>query len=184
MRFATLTPHRAHRGEIWACLEFIGTANFCYSPCAKAMLGKLKTNRLKLLCWSFLMGTWNDSLKIGVTLVDLQHKQLLDQMDLLLESIKTKKDSKQILNVLKFLDMYVANHFGYEEQCMHINRCPMASQNKTAHAYFVSRLKEIKTNLISPKSLDAVASGITNELLNWFVNHIRGIDTHLGPCVK
>lgn len=130
------------------------------------------------------MGTWNDSLKIGVALVDLQHKQLLDQMDLLLESIKTKKDSKQILNILKFLDMYVANHFGYEEQCMHINKCPMASQNKIAHAYFVARLKEINNSFKFQASFDIASSKITNELLNWFVNHIRSIDTHLGACVK
>ncbi|HEY9762431.1 MAG TPA: hemerythrin domain-containing protein [Trichocoleus sp.] len=68
------------------------------------------------------MGTWNDALQIGVPLVDLQHQQLLDQMDLLVDALRNKKDPKQILSIMKFLDMYVSNHFGYEEQCMHINK--------------------------------------------------------------
>jgi hemerythrin len=130
------------------------------------------------------MGTWNDTLKIGVPLIDLQHKQLLDQMDLLVEALRAKKDAKQLLSIMKFLDMYVANHFGYEEQCMHINKCSAGGQNKTAHAYFVARLKEINTDLASQKSLELTANRVSHELLQWFVNHIRSIDSQLGRCVQ
>lgn len=128
------------------------------------------------------MTTWNDSLKIGVPLVDIQHQQLFDQMDLLVDAIRNKKDFKQIKNILRFLKMYVSNHFGYEEQCMHIHKCPAAGQNQAAHLYFNNRLSEIETLVNSTKSLDQVADKITQELINWFISHIRGIDTQLGPC--
>lgn len=48
------------------------------------------------------MGTWNDALQIGVPLVDLQHQQLLDQMDLLVDALRNKKDPKQILSIMNF----------------------------------------------------------------------------------
>lgn len=130
------------------------------------------------------MSTWNETLKIGVPLIDLQHKQLLDQMDLLVESLKAKQDTSKLLSILKFLDMYVANHFGYEEKCMHINSCPAAGNNKAAHGYFVSRMQVIKGQIQAQKSVDLIANQVTHELLNWFVNHIRGIDKQLGPCVN
>lgn len=129
------------------------------------------------------MPTWNDSLSIGVPLIDLQHKQLFDQMDMLLDAVKNKKDVKQVVNILKFLKMYVDNHFGYEEQCMHINKCPAATQNKSAHIYFVSRLAEIERQIQMAQRLELIAAKITDELINWFINHIRMIDRQLGACI-
>ncbi|QQE64649.1 hemerythrin [Leptolyngbya sp. BL0902] len=130
------------------------------------------------------MATWNESLKIGVPLIDVQHQQLFDQMDLLVDSIRNKKDFKQIKNILHFLKMYVANHFGYEEQCMHLYKCPMAGQNQLAHLYFNKRLTEIEVLVDSAQSLDHVADKVSQELIHWFVNHVRGIDSNLGPCAQ
>lgn len=129
------------------------------------------------------MPTWNSSLKIGVPLIDIQHEQLFDQMDKLVDAIKKKQDPRQLSNILKFLKMYVNNHFGYEEQCMHINRCPAAGQNTNAHQYFVMRLAEIEQQIQSAKNLDLLADKITDELINWFINHIRNIDHQLGTCI-
>jgi hemerythrin len=130
------------------------------------------------------MATWNDSLKIGVPLIDLQHEQLFDQMDLLLVAVKAKKDLKQITNILKFLKMYVNNHFGYEEQCMHLHQCPAAAQNQSAHSYFTTRLTEIEHMVNTSKSPEVTADKITHELINWFINHIRSIDNQLGRCIQ
>lgn len=130
------------------------------------------------------MPTWNDSLAIGVPLIDLQHKQLFDQMDLLVDALRMKKDSRQLMNILKFLQMYVDSHFGYEEQCMHIKKCPAAAQNKEAHAYFVKRLNEINEQLKTAQNLEMIAARVTNELINWFISHIRGIDKQLGTCAS
>lgn len=128
------------------------------------------------------MATWNDSLKIGLPLIDVQHQQLLDQMDLLVEAIRNKQDYKQIKNILRFLNMYVSNHFGYEEQCMHLHHCPAAAQNQSAHAYFKQRLGEIDQLVNSTQSLEKVADKVSQELISWFVNHIRSIDSQLGKC--
>lgn len=128
------------------------------------------------------MGTWHASLSIGIPLIDMQHKQLLDQMDVLLEALNTKQDAKQITNMMAFLDMYVNNHFGYEEQCMHIKQCSAAGQNKVAHEYFQMRLKMIRETLDQKRTTGIGAAQVLEELLAWFVNHIRTIDTKLGTC--
>jgi hemerythrin len=128
------------------------------------------------------MGTWHTSLSIGIPLIDMQHKQLLDQMDVLLEALNTKQDAKQITNIMAFLDMYVNNHFGYEEQCMHIKQCPAAGQNKAAHEYFQMRLRMIRETLGQKKTTSTSATQVLEELLSWFVNHIRTVDTKLGTC--
>lgn len=126
------------------------------------------------------MATWQNSLSIGIPLIDMQHKQLLDQMDALLNAISTQQDAKQIKNLMAFLDMYVNNHFGYEEQCMHIKKCPIAQQNKLAHEYFQIRLKMIREMLEQNKTSSMSTKQILEELLAWFTNHIRTIDIKVG----
>lgn len=128
--------------------------------------------------------SWNDSLRTGIPLVDLQHKQLLDQMDRLITAMKTKKDPQQIESILSFLDSYVDNHFTYEESCMNFYKCPVACQNKEAHAKFIKTLADIHSQVNQGQSLDLIASRLQNELLSWFVNHIKGVDAKLGDYVN
>ena len=55
--------------------------------------------------------TWNDTLAIGIPLLDCQHQQLLDQMDALLEAIDKQKGQQELRSIMGFLKMYVNNHF-------------------------------------------------------------------------
>ena len=126
------------------------------------------------------MATWQPSLAIGIPLIDMQHKQLLDQMDSLLDAINAHHDSKQVGMLMGFLDMYVNNHFSYEEQCMHLKQCPVAGQNKAAHEYFQQRLTLIRDTLKQQQASQALAKKTLEELRSWFVAHIKGIDVHLG----
>lgn len=128
------------------------------------------------------MATWHDSLSIGVPLIDIQHKQLLNQIDTLLEALNAKQDAQQITSMLAFLDRYVNNQFGYEEQCMHLKQCSAVGRNKLAHEYFQMRLKIIREMLGQKKPSNSVAKQILEELLFWFTNPIRVIDTKLGTC--
>lgn len=124
--------------------------------------------------------TWNESLVIGLPLIDMQHKQLLDQMDELLEALNNKQDPKQIVNIMGYLDMYVNNHFGYEEQCMNFKKCPVAGKNKVAHEYFKTRLGAIRQMIDNHGTSELIAKQVSVELLGWFVNHIRTIDVKLS----
>ncbi len=38
-----------------------------------------------------MVSTWNEYLKIGIPLLDFQHKQLLDQIDTLIEALEKNK---------------------------------------------------------------------------------------------
>lgn len=132
-----------------------------------------------------MTSTRNESLKIGIPLIDLQHQQLLDQMDRLTEAMQNRKSLGEIRSILKFLDMYVETHFSYEEQCMHINKCPVANRNKAAHEYFKTSLKSINVQIEQQiYNSDRLIDWINKELKDWFVKHIQGIDLQLTPYVN
>jgi len=123
--------------------------------------------------------SWNSTLEIGQPLIDMQHKQLLDQMNALVAALNANSDLKHIKHLLQFLDMYIENHFGYEEQCMHLQQCPVAGQNKAAHEQFKIRLEGIRSMIEQQRPSGIIAQKISTDLLNWFVNHIRTIDINL-----
>ena len=127
--------------------------------------------------------TWNDSLKIGIPLLDIQHEQLLDQMDKLLESMRNNKQTEELRSIMVFLKMYVNNHFNYEESCMNLYKCPVACQNKDAHSRFTDTLNNINQKIESNQPLESISSLVQKELLDWFVNHIKSIDIKLKPFI-
>lgn len=127
---------------------------------------------------------WNDSLSVGIAEIDRQHKQLIDQLNKLVDAMHQNRGKDEIQQIVWFLDLYVSQHFGFEEGCMNRYRCPVASQNANAHAQFIATLKEIKEELNKKGSSLALAIKVNEQLLDWFVNHIKRIDKELKPCMN
>ncbi len=135
-----------------------------------------------------MVSTWNESLKIGIPLLDFQHKQLLDQMDILIEALEQNKGKQELKSISIFLEMYINNHFKYEESCMDMYKCPVACINKSAHTQFRNNLdtiyqaiaKSIKQN----QPVTIIAIEVKSKLLDWFVEQIKSIDIKLQPYVK
>lgn len=131
-----------------------------------------------------MASTWNNSLEIGISLIDFQHKQLLDQMDLLISSLEQKHDKQELKSTLSFLDMYINNHFKYEESCMDLYKCLVAQTNQAAHGQFVTNFNIIKKRIEQDDNFSSIIFSIKHDLLDWFINHIKSIDTQLKPCIK
>ena len=126
---------------------------------------------------------WNDSLKTGIPEIDQQHKQLIEQMNLLSNAIEQNKEEAEIRKIINFLSSYVQQHFGFEEVCMQRYICPVAEQNQAAHSHFINTFKEIREDLKLKGATLILADKINENLLDWFGNHIRKIDTQLKPCM-
>ncbi|MGL4499484.1 MAG: bacteriohemerythrin [Planktothrix sp.] len=129
------------------------------------------------------MRTWNESLKIGIPLLDCQHEQLLDQMDQLLTAMDNHKGDQEIRGIMGFLKMYTNNHFNYEESCMNSYKCPVACDNKKAHANFLTTLQDINNKIDQKQPLELIRVQVKRDLIDWFVNHIKNIDTQLKSYI-
>lgn len=127
---------------------------------------------------------WNDSLSIGIPEIDRQHKQLIDQLNALVDAMYANRGKEEIQTIVRFLDMYVAQHFGFEENCMQKYRCPVAANNAAAHAKFIKTLSEVKQELQTKGSSLPLAIKVNEQLLDWFANHIKKIDRELKTCMS
>lgn len=125
---------------------------------------------------------WNASLRTGVDEIDEQHKELFRQANNLNAAMSQGKGRDEVGRLLDFLGKYVIDHFAQEEALMARWRCSMAEANKQAHRQFVARFNELRKQ--SGEGANAsVVIDIYNELTQWLVQHIRGIDAKLATYV-
>ncbi|USR91765.1 hemerythrin family protein [Phormidium yuhuli AB48] len=127
---------------------------------------------------------WDESLRVGIDRIDQQHQQLIDQLNLLMIALQENKAKSEIERIINFLDQYIDQHFGFEENCMNAYQCPVACENKKAHHYFRQTFEEIKHQFRQEGASLSLVLKVNRNLLDWFINHIRKIDMQLKPYIS
>lgn len=131
---------------------------------------------------------WTDAkYSTGVKNIDEQHKRLfklINELEKVFENLELNDiNIKKIKKLIVFLGSYTKAHFGYEEDCMFKNKCPLYKKNEDAHQKFIVFYEDIRK--------ESEEKGISKQLVkklyetsgNWLVNHIGQIDTHLRDCM-
>ncbi len=129
--------------------------------------------------------SWDESMRTGDEVNDLQHKELSHRLNLLLEAMHKGHPAEQVESTLDFLASYVVEHFTREEMRMEEVHCPLAQANKRAHAEFLVRFGAFQEDLATHKSSPSViAVKMLQELSDWLIRHIRTIDARMLPYVE
>lgn len=127
---------------------------------------------------------WDESMRTGLPEIDRQHQELIQQLNELYETMLYGAGEKKLTEVLQFVGEYANFHFQREEECMHRYRCPAADINRNAHAQFLATFTGLAGRLQTEGPTEAVQLAVQRELLDWFLQHIKGVDTQLRPCVE
>jgi hemerythrin len=123
---------------------------------------------------------WDDSLSVGVNLIDEQHKMLLKRLSDLSEAVDSRQGSSHIVSTLSFLSEYVDFHFGTEEKHMTANDYPAYPEHRAAHEQFKTTLSNLSEDFEEEGATAGLAESINTLLISWFLKHIRAIDQQLG----
>lgn len=123
----------------------------------------------------------NESLLTGVRMIDTHHRELIEAINDLADAIEKGEGSSAVKKILSFLEFYAEWHFDHEEKCAYQHQCPMADINKQAHGIFLDTVKKYKVEYReNPDTQIQIATRIHQELADWLVSHIKGIDVKLG----
>lgn len=127
---------------------------------------------------------WSSQLETGVPLVDTQHKVLIEHINKL-EAMTRDPSTHQgdVDRLLQFLESYVANHFRFEEQCMHRYHCPSHEENIRAHAAFLEAFGKLKHEYQIVGPTHAFLQKLYSTASSWIQQHILRIDIQLKRVV-
>ena len=127
---------------------------------------------------------WEDSLSVGVGLIDEQHKMLLSRLAELSDAVSQRQGSGQIVGTLSFLSEYVDFHFSTEERHMTANDYPKYDDHRAAHEQFKKTLRRLSEDFEEEGATTGLADSINTLLINWFLKHIQQVDQELGKFFR
>ncbi|HJV36526.1 hemerythrin family protein [Geomonas sp.] len=126
------------------------------------------------------MAEWQDSLSIGVSEVDIQHRMLFEQFNTFVAACGRQEEEDAIYRLCWFLEAYALAHFKDEEELMQRVAFPDFEKHRAQHLAFAAEVRKLKKQLKDEGPQQSLVSAITNFMAGWLVRHVSTMDKALG----
>jgi methyl-accepting chemotaxis protein/hemerythrin len=117
---------------------------------------------------------WDQSLAVHIDDIDEQHKKLVQMICDLHEAMRSGKGKGQVEPVLRELEDYAVEHFGFEEKLMEKYKYPGYLNHRKEHGKFVDQVIAFGNDFRANRT--TLTTEVMNFLKNWLVGHIKGTD--------
>ena len=124
---------------------------------------------------------WYDSYCIGDEKIDSQHKNLVEMISRLQESLPGEGVKQETANTLKFLVQYARQHFADEEELMKRISFEEYDQHKLQHKKFIMQVTNMLLDIKKRKQVNSLE--LFDFLMEWLFNHIKNEDKKIGRAL-
>jgi hemerythrin-like metal-binding protein len=125
---------------------------------------------------------WDDSLRVGIDVIDEHHRYLFDLINDLYDVVINKLGAREVARLIKALDAYAKVHFRSEELMMaHYDYQDIGRQQHQHHA-FEAKIREFYEELHDNPLV--AQFDVLSYLRNWLVQHILIEDIQLRSLVS
>ncbi len=126
--------------------------------------------------------SWDESLAVGIDVIDEHHRHLFDLVNDLYEVVAGKRGAREVARVLQALDLYAQVHFSAEEKMMaHYGYAGLGRQQHQHHR-FQQKLRDFHDELhVNPLTAQYDVLGFARQ---WLVVHILEEDAQLKTLVQ
>ena len=125
---------------------------------------------------------WDDSLMLGIDLIDGEHKTLVDMVNRLNAAMTEGQGNAVLAEVFDGLKQYAVKHFSTEEELFDRYGYPEAQEHKSIHADLLAKVLDLDNKFSSGKM--AMSSEVMGFLKEWLIKHIQGTDAKYVPFLK
>ncbi len=126
---------------------------------------------------------WSEAYATGIARIDEQHKMIFRMAEDFRSALDEGGGEHVYRGLLQALNLYVRTHFGFEEKCMARYHCPVAQQNKDAHARFIGMLTGFQQQYTDAGFRSTDARNLVDSIDLWLADHICSTDVRLKPYV-
>ena len=129
---------------------------------------------------------WNDSLKLGIAVVDRQHERLVGIINRLHEATLDGRGADVIGEILDELIIYTATHFSMEEKYFAQFEYADAEEHKREHDALIEKVSAFANDF--ERALGSSRSDLARELLQflqiWWRYHMMETDSKFVALFK
>ena len=123
---------------------------------------------------------WDDSMSVGVGILDNDHKRLLEMFNGLLKTGVATKSKDDLIPLIEGLRDYTNVHFRREEAFMERHGFPDLEAHKAAHRYFVDEVEKLAGELSGDHTM-MLRIDLILLLKEWLIEHIQTTDKQYQP---
>jgi len=120
---------------------------------------------------------WKDEFSVGVTEVDLEHRDLIDLINDLHAVMGAGATHDKVVDTLGEIYAQISAHFALEEKFMRNSKYPAYPSHKEDHESLLDELRDIMDRVEDDGSFDE--KRLSAELEKWFSDHFRTHDSKL-----
>jgi hemerythrin-like metal-binding protein len=125
---------------------------------------------------------WDDSLSVGISAIDTQHKRLVELLNQLHHSKTTGKGNDVVRQVLEALTNYTVEHFAFEEKLFADHGYRELKAHQEAHEKLVARVSSFVEEWTQGRA--TMGAELFMFLRGWLNGHIRGSDRAAGRYLR
>ncbi len=125
---------------------------------------------------------WNDKYSVNISLIDEQHKNLIEIINKASKVEKSSNSPKDVLEILDEMTEFALKHFETEEHYMEKFHFPGYQAHRNLHIDFINTVIDYKNRAVSGDC--QVISEILEYLMKWLINHIQVTDKKYIDCFK
>ncbi|OEH84922.1 hypothetical protein BHU72_06945 [Desulfuribacillus stibiiarsenatis] len=127
---------------------------------------------------------WSPDLAVGHDTIDEQHQELVRQINLLLDACNQGKGKGTVNEIISFLEKYVVDHFGMEEEQMLKYDYPHYTAHKAQHTKFIETFLAVKEQIQKSAVGPHTAIEVNQIVVDWLIDHINKVDRELGKFLR
>ncbi len=127
---------------------------------------------------------WDESLSVGVELIDEQHKKWIGHLCSVQAAIEDLRGMPQIANTLDFLVDYTRFHFSTEERYMSETGYSGLGDHRAEHEELKGTLDDLVEDFRQEGVTEKLSQATGTFLGNWLRNHIRVVDQAFAAFLK
>lgn len=124
---------------------------------------------------------WSPRLSVYVKGIDLQHRQLVNALNSLYQSVLLGDERRELEAALSFLSEYTVFHFSTEERFMKRYGYPRLGEHAAQHRWFVDRVEEYRRR---SRRGERLGLEVVAFLAEWTRRHIAGTDRDYGVWMR
>ena len=132
----------------------------------------------------FEIFTWNDTFLTGIPEIDVQHRQLVNLINLLADSLIIKLAAPELDKIFNELTDYAAYHFQTEERIWHkyLGGDALEEAHNRIHNSFIHEVQRLK-NSEDVRGNEVAVENVLVFLTNWLAFHILDSDKRMAMVV-
>lgn len=131
---------------------------------------------------------WRDDYKIGVELVDKQHKELFKRLGNFIKTVRSDSEKeikkKEVEKTLDFMGEYVVTHFDSEEALQKKYNYPDYKEHHEIHENFKQEVFEFQKEYKNNDYNEDFVMEFSGRLLTWLINHVASTDQKIGDHIN